>query len=401
MFVSGADMLIMTPILPQVAAELGVDVSLGGLWVTAYGGATAVFALLFGPVSDAKGRKLVLAIGMAVLAFGTLLCGLATNFGTMMGARVIAGAGAGMLVTSTTSFVGDHFDDQQRAIAMGYVMGGFFASLILGVPIGATLTGWVGWKAMFFVFAGATLLVFFAIAVLLPQPRHEVRTGEVHVTSALEGYWKLMHDRKVLGVLMMSMSIGISMVMFSVYTSPWLELKFGLNTTERGLTYAIGGPAVILGGPLAGRISNALGRVRVVVGGTIMMALMQWLIPNTELAAERIRGSISRSDYAQFGDVAWPIVAPTLLVFFLIMIAGSSRSAPFQTLAIEIVSPEQRGALAAVRNSFNQAGGAAGAALGGFLWAGTTGSYHTICYAAAVIGLLGAVLMRGLVGPGR
>lgn len=401
MFMSGADLLIMTPILPQLAAELGVDVELGGLWITAYGVATALFALLFGPVSDAKGRRPVLVAGMFVMGLGSLACAAAVDFHTMLGARILAGAGSGLLVTSTTSYVGDHYEPEARAEAMGYVMGGFFLSLILGIPIGAWLTAWIGWKLMFLVFASGIFLVAVGLVIALPAPRYERRLGQVAFGDALSAYLRLVRDRKVLGVLLMSLAIGLSMTMFSVYSSPWMAEQFGLGTAERGLVYAIGGPAVFLGGPLAGRMSNSLGRVSMVVGGSVLMAMMQLAISQSHHLGAVITSAIGPgvSAYPSFGAVPWPAALPTVLCFFLIMVAGSSRSAPYQTLAIEVVTAEDRGALAAVRNSFNQAGSAAGAALGALIWAGTGPARYTVlCTISASIGLVGVFLMRFLVG---
>ncbi len=401
MFMSGADLLIMTPILPQLSRELGVDVEMGGLWVTAYGGATALFALLFGPVSDAKGRKPVLVAGMLTMGLGTLACGLATGFSSMLAARMLAGAGSGLLVTSTTSYVGDHYEPAARAEAMGYVMGGFFLSLILGVPLGAWLTAWVGWKFMFFVFSGGVFIVALGLHLGLPSPRYENKLGKVALGAALSAYARLLRDRKVLGILIMSLGIGLSMTMFSVYSSPWMAEQFGLDTAERGLVYAIGGPAVFLGGPLAGRLSNAVGRVSMVVAGSSLMAVMQIVISQSHLLGASIGAGLGASleEFATFGSVPWPIAAPTVVSFFLIMVAGSSRSAPFQTLAIEVVSAEDRGALAAVRNSFNQTGSALGAALGGLIWAGAAESRYTwLCGISAGLGLGGVLVMRVLVG---
>lgn len=401
MFMSGADLLIMTPILPQLTQELGVNVELGGLWVTAYGGSTAVFALLFGPVSDAKGRKPVLVAGMFTMGLGTVACGLATGYQSMLFARLLAGAGSGLLVTSTTSYVGDHYEPAARAEAMGYVMGGFFLSLILGIPIGAWLTAWVGWKFMFFVFSAGVFLVALALFFALPNPRHERKLGHVALGPALAAYARLLRDRKVRGILSMSMGIGLSMTMFSVYSSPWMAEQFGLDTAERGLVYAIGGPAVFLGGPLAGRLSNSLGRVSMVVGGSVLMAVMQLVISQSHHMGAALAQSLGQGqlEYTSFGAVPWPVALPTVLSFFVIMVAGSSRSAPFQTLAIEVVSAEDRGALAAVRNSFNQAGGAMGAAIGALIWAGAGEARYTVlCSVSAGVGLLGVYSMKRWVG---
>ena len=407
MFSSGADMLVMTPILPQICQELGVSVELGGQWVTGFAAATAIFALVFGPISDRFGRRPVLLLGLITQALGTGLCGMAEQYETLFAARALAGAGSGLLVTSTTSFVGDHFPVEKRAVAMGYVMGGFFLSLILGVPAGAALAGFFGWSMMFLVFATKSILALVLVVAFLPKPAFEKLASSLTLRSAAAGYAALLRSKKVVGIMVMSACIGISMTMFAVYSSPWLEATFGLDTTERGMVYAVGGPAALIGGPLAGRLSNVFGRVMLVVAGSLLMGAMQLLIPFSDRAGAQIASRLGADidTFAHFGDVAWPLTVPTLIVFFFIMLAGSSRSAPFQTLALEVVPSDQRGAVAALRNGIGQGGRALGAALGGILWAAypsASDAYATVCIAAALVTLVGIISLRlfvGLDGP--
>ncbi|MCA9551989.1 MAG: MFS transporter [Myxococcales bacterium] len=398
LFTSGADMLIITPILPTLARDLGVGVDTAGLWVTAYATATAGFALIFGPISDRFGRRPILLAGLFTLTLGTVACGLSSSFITMVGARLLAGAGAGLLVTSTTCFVGDHFAPRQRAVAMGWVMSGFFLSLIFSVPLGSALAAAVGWSRMFFVYAVFATGVGAALLFLLPRPRYEQRSTTLSVRSAFVGYRALLLDRRAVGVLLMSATIGASMTMFMVYASPWLEREYAFDTATRGLVYAVGGPAAIFGGPLAGRLSNRFGRVRMVVAGSLLMALMQVIMPTSFQLGQSLGAVVGADGFAHLGNVGWPAALPTLVVFFLAMLAGTSRSSPFQTLALEVVPPERRGALAAIRNTFNQVGTGLGAALGGVIWARTDGSYGLLCLLAAGVTVAGVAALWGLVG---
>lgn len=398
MFTSGADLLVMTPLLPAVARDLGVGADLGGLWITAYAVATGLFALVFGPVSDRFGRRRVLQVGMAVLTVGTVVCAFANSFETMLAARSLAGAGAGMLVTSTTSFAGDHFESEQRAVAMGWVMSGFFLALIVAVPIGAWLAGAFGWSRMFLIlsaFAGVLALGLLA----LPVPRFEERTATLSLPSAAQAYGELLWDRRVAGVLAMSFSIGLSMTMFSVYTSPWLATTFGLDTQARGLVYAAGGPAVLLGAPLAGRLSNHFGRVSLVLAGSLLMGSMQLLMPLTGWLQEQGRSAVE--DFSHWGHGPWPLLVPPVLIFFMCMAAGATRSAPFQTLTLEVARSSQRGTVSALRNSSNQLGSGLGAAFGGFLWSAFDHPYVVICVLCAGVTFAGAVALRQLVGQDR
>lgn len=400
MFISGADLLIMTPILPAVADDLGVGPDLGGLWVTAYAVTTALFALAFGPVSDRFGRRRMLAAGMVVLFAGTAACAFAHSFTSMLLARSLAGSGAGLLVTSTTSYAGDHFPPERRAVVVGWVMSGFFASLILAVPLGAWLAGAFGWPTMFLILsAGAAAL---AVGLwVLPPARFEERSDSLSFSGAARAYTELISDPKVAGVLIMSFSVGLAMTMFSVYTSPWLAETFGLDTADRGLVYAAGGPAVLLGGPVAGRLSNHFGRVSLVLAGSILMGSMQLLMPFTTWSRDWLARGSAFEGFSAFGVDPWPYAVPPIVIFFLCMAAGATRSGPYQTLVLEVAPKSRRGATSALRNGCNQLGSGLGAALGGFFWSRLDPAYGVICVVAAAVTFGGAFALRALVGSDR
>ncbi|NJK89405.1 MAG: MFS transporter, partial [Myxococcales bacterium] len=393
MFIGGADHLVINPTLPQMARDRRIPVELGGLWVTAYALATGIFAVAFGPISDRLGRRVILELGVVAHTLGLVVCGLAPSFEALVIARFVAGAGAGLIVTSNASFVGDHFPPQARAVAMGWVLSGFFSSMILAVPLGAFLSESFGWRNMFFCLGLASAAVGAAAVLYLPRPRFEERTTSLSLQDALRSYGRLLADKRVIGVLLMSASIGLSMTIFSVYTSPWLEATFGMSTLERGLMYMVGGPAVVLGGPLSGALSNRYGRVPVVVAGSALLSIALAFMPFSGAFVSSLEPLGARVP-AAFG--IWISALPALAIFFIVMGLGSIRAGPFFTLAIEVVPPQSRGAMSALRNAFNQGGAAFGAALGGFLWANLRSPYLAICFMASLIGLLGVAVFFGI-----
>lgn len=397
LFTSASDMLIVTPVLPAMAADLGVGVDAAGLWVTAYAVATAGFALVFGPISDRVGRKPVLIAGLVVLGLGSALCALATTYTGMLAARFAAGTGAGMLMTSTTAFAGDHFPSDLRAEAVGWVMSGFYLAVVLSVPLGSALAEAFGWSNMFLAYTALAAVVALGVAAL-PRPRSEQRTPQLSLTGALGGYRGLLGQRRALGVLLMSGSIGMAMTMYMVYASPWMEVRFGFDTTVRGAVYAIGGPAVILAGPISGRLSNRFGRVRMIVAGSSLMGMTQVAMYHSPAWGEALFAGVDLSGVAALGDRAWPLALPALVVFFVSMVSGTTRSSPFQTLTLEVVPSEQRGAISALRNTFNQGGAGVGAAIGGLVWTDDGTGYRTICLLAAATTALGITALAVMVG---
>lgn len=94
-FSFSSQVMIITPILPQVAVELHVAESALGTLITAYAVAVVVFALITGPVSDVLGRWRTLFGGTAIMTGALALHGLVQDFTTFLGARLAAGVAGG------------------------------------------------------------------------------------------------------------------------------------------------------------------------------------------------------------------------------------------------------------------------------------------------------------------
>ena len=67
-----ADMYVTQPILPVLAEEFGVGAARAGLTVSAVVLAIAAASTVYGPLSDALGRRRVMAGATALLAVATL-----------------------------------------------------------------------------------------------------------------------------------------------------------------------------------------------------------------------------------------------------------------------------------------------------------------------------------------
>lgn len=390
MFISGTETLIITPVLPQMAADLNVSIELAGHWVTAYAVVTGIFAFVFGPISDQTERKTILVIGLFVLGVGTVACGFCDRFWTLAGARGVVGAGAGMLLTSCTSYVADRFDAEHRGTAMGLVMNGFFVSLILGVPAGAGLANAAGWRPMFWMLGAMIFVWVGALALWLPalgghrRPDDgvfEPRSGRIR--AVLAGYGQIVRLRHVWGVLQTAGLVGLSMTMYSVYLSPWLEETYGFDTLWRGLVYAIGAPAAVVAAPLAGRWSAKVGRLPVIVLGNLLTMTTVICVALSAGFGARLRTIVEPSS-----ALARPLeLAPLFFFSFLLLASSAARSTAVQTMSTEAVEPRMRGSMEAFKNFFFQAAVALGATFGSILWAGEGDRFFRICLWA--LGLTG------------
>src|SRR6201987_1140268 len=146
-FLDFVDASIVNGALPSIRESLHFSIQnlqwvLSGYLLT-YGG----FMLLGGRAADLIGRRRVLVAGMTVFAVSSLVGGLADSSATLIGARLVQGVGAALMLPATLSILTTSFHEgRDRNTALG--AWGAIAGLAsaVGVFLGGVLSEDVGWR---------------------------------------------------------------------------------------------------------------------------------------------------------------------------------------------------------------------------------------------------------------
>ena len=358
-FSAASQTIIVTPILPLIAAELGVAVGGLGWLVSVYSWALAASALVMGPISDRIGRKRVMVIGSAVFTVVLALHGLADTFPTLLGARVLAGVGGGMLSGAAVGYVGDTFPYARRGWATGWVMSGVPFGLVFGIPAGRILAAGLGFQAPFVAFAAVMAVALVLLITVVQQPDVQ-RTARPTVAGALRLY------RDFLGRPGPAMACGLYVVMYGglgiliVYLPAWISERFDLAVSLGGRPLTIGGLPVdfiavlffaggvasVLVGPRAGALSDRLGRRPLVLASSVGLTLLAAALPFVVTSR-----------------------AAAVVLYVVLMSLFAMRMAPLQALLTALVPAAERGAFLSLTIALGQIGTALGAVLAGVLYA--------------------------------
>jgi DHA1 family bicyclomycin/chloramphenicol resistance-like MFS transporter len=165
-------MHIFVPALPDVARQFAIPAGTAQLTLTLYVIGIAIGQLLYGPVSDRFGRRPVLIFALAVFLVGTVLAGLAPRIEWLITARVLQAIGACGGLVLGRAMVRDGAPPDQAARQIALLVMAMTATPAIAPLIGGTITGWLGWRAIF-AFVGATGLALLALTVLkLPETNH-------------------------------------------------------------------------------------------------------------------------------------------------------------------------------------------------------------------------------------
>jgi predicted MFS family arabinose efflux permease len=363
-FTASSQVMIMAPLLPRIGEELGVEPHLLGTLITADAMLVGIVALLMGPVSDRIGRRRVLLIGSGSLALALGLHVFATDFARLLALRGLAGAAGGMLSGAAVAYVGDAFPYARRGRANGWVMSGAAFGQIVGLPLGSVLAAAVGFRAPFLALSGLAALTLLLALRTLPQPSVQRAPEPVRPGRIVRHYAELGGRPEVRAAAAVFALLFGATALFFVYLPAWMETRFGASPGTVATMLLCGGVAAAVAGPLAGQLSDRIGRRRVIVGSCIGLAIA---VSGIALAANN--------------------TATVFPLFALAMAMVAARIGPMQALLTAIVSDDRRGTMVSLVVAVGQFGFGLGAALAGAAF-GAFG--YAACAGAAVIAVLTA-----------
>ena len=334
-FVNILDFMIVMPLGPDFAKGLDIPLSHLGYVGGSYTAAASISGVACAFFLDRFDRKKALSVAMLGLVLGTLSGAFAQGLGTLMLARIVAGAFGGPATSLSYSIIADVIPPERRGRAMGAVMGAFSIASILGVPAGLELSRQGGWKLPFIAVAviGA-ILGTYAHAVLPPMTGHLA-----HAKTRKFGF-------DLLELARMDVAISLAMTTFVMAASfviipnisAYLQYNLDYPRARLGLLYLVGG-AVSFGAMRGvGLLVDRFGSAPVGTFGTIFVSCVVYM-----------------------GFARTPPLLPVMVVFVLFMLAMAFRNVAYNTLTTKVPRPEERARFASIQSSAQHLASAIGA----------------------------------------
>ncbi|CAB5079402.1 Uncharacterized MFS-type transporter [Olavius algarvensis associated proteobacterium Delta 3] len=257
---------IVVPLLPVYAHHLGA----GGIYIALIFGAfslsRAVFLPYFGRLSDRKGRKPFIVIGLFAYALISIGFILSESVETLIGLRFVQGIVSAMIMPVTQAYVGDITPGGRE----GYTMGLFNMSVFCGLSLGPLLGGVIhDWLSLDMAFLCMGLLAFagFLLSLVLLPP---IRSEKVAARGINPLPWKwLLRDRLIAGLFALRFGYTAAIGMIWGFLPVLAAAEFSLSSSSIGILVMLGvSVSGVLHAPM-GALADRFSRRALVITGVV------------------------------------------------------------------------------------------------------------------------------------
>jgi predicted MFS family arabinose efflux permease len=278
-FVVGVDSYIVAAVLPAIADDLRESVADVGLVASAYALPVAFLAPIFGPLSDRRGRRFALLLGLSIFAAAAGACIVAPNLPLLLLARAINGVGAAILLPAAFAAAGDLPDTAARGRAIALLTTAFPLSNLLGLPFGALATSVGGWRAPFALIAAVAI-----VAIVGVVASREVSNATVSSRGYGATFGRVIRDRKALAVMSVTLVWFSGAIGLFIYVGEFIHRSFGIPSEQAGLAYLVVGVVGIVAARTSGLVLARIGARTTVLTGIALFGTSAFLLPFTVAA---------------------------------------------------------------------------------------------------------------------
>ncbi|WP_210414792.1 MFS transporter [Microlunatus elymi] len=169
-FTLGMDSMVLSGLLPQVAADLRVSVPTAGQLTTIFAITYAIASPLIATLTGRLERRTVLVGGMIIFLLGISAQALGTTFPMVAAGRVLAAIGAAGFQANAYAVAGLLAEDGKRGRALATISTGSTVSTVLGTPFGVLVGQSLGWRTSIWLIA-ALAAISALVVPLLPAVR--------------------------------------------------------------------------------------------------------------------------------------------------------------------------------------------------------------------------------------
>ncbi|MFM2583548.1 multidrug effflux MFS transporter [Vibrio campbellii] len=269
---------LVFPSLPWIAKDFDISLDQAQLLVSVYLLGFGPSQFIYGPVSDALGRKKVLLAGLLIAMLGLLMIiFLSHTFTGMVAGRFLQGLGTGCCAVLARASTRDRFNGPDLPIALSYIAMAASITPLFAPVIGGFINAHFGWTMVFISLLGYVSLAWVVIVVRFKET--------VTQTSALPSPKKMLlqyRDLLTSRYFMSFASIGwlnFSLMITTVSVMPFImQNQIGMTSDQYAMWALIPAFGMICGTSICNRVRPIIGTKKMLLVTPILhVSSAAWL----------------------------------------------------------------------------------------------------------------------------
>ena len=265
---------LVSPLLPLYAQDMGATGTQLGIIFAAYGISNSVLTPIMGRLSDRRGRKIFLIIGLLFYSIISLGYVWAADVSQLTLVRAIQGAAGAMIIPIAMAYIGDLSPEGEEGKWTGYANAAFFSGFGIGPLLGGALAERFGINASFYAMGGLCLLAFLVAILFLPRieqrkigEKSHLSLKEMSTSPIIRGLFSFR--------LVQAVARGGIMTFLPIFAAA----SIGLGTTLIGILLTVNFLPMIALIALGGRLADRFNKKTLVILGNLIYLITVTLIP--------------------------------------------------------------------------------------------------------------------------
>lgn len=357
---------VFIPVIPIYARDQHASDALVGDLGAVFSLAMFICTPVWGSLSDRYGRKPVIMAAIGLSALSYVLFAHATTLFLLVLSRVLTGIGSGN-ITAAQAYITDITPPQGRAKAMGIIGAAFGLGFIFGPPMGSFIFAQFGVEWVGYLAAALCLLNLVAVQAFLPESLTEKDGARKVRVKPFTGAYRALKDLRFRDLYVVSFIFitAFSMMQMTIALL-WID-NYGLNEKQIGLMFAaVGVASAIVQGGMIGWLQRTFGERKLMVYGSLCMAVGLGMIPFIPIS----------------------LFVPLSIISILLLSLGNGCLNPtILSLLSRNAAQREQGEVLGTNQSFGSLARIAGPAMGGRLYS----LGHALPYVSAAAIMLGAL----------
>ncbi|MDP4091947.1 MAG: MFS transporter [Bacillota bacterium] len=184
-FMATLDGSIVNIALPVMSGKLSVTIESIQWVVTSYLLTISVLLLIWGKISDLRGKKKIFLFGFIVFTFGSGLCGLSHSLVFLVFSRILQAVGASSMMALSQGIVTATFPPKERGMALGITGTTVAIGSLVGPSLGGVLVHLAGWQSIFLINIPVGIIGTILTLIIIPDLPGNPHSGKFDIKGSL------------------------------------------------------------------------------------------------------------------------------------------------------------------------------------------------------------------------